>query len=164
MPEIQKGRGGPTAGVGLSAHVNYFIRDIVHLIQKFVDAAERRVLIDISSFANTNRSDQFFRLVYGEDQVTAPAHRGLMEVIWDMGILPDVEVLPLPSRTDSNPTTRKEAIEQAMEGSWVAPKDRAMATQVLESHFEDLFAVEQDAIIPLWRPQGQEVLITWEKS
>ena len=91
-----------------------------------------------------------------------PAHRELLAVIWEMGILPDVKVLPLPSMVDPPPETKEAAIEQALEASWIVSGDRERAAMVLESHFEELFATDDGAIRPLWRPHSQEILITWE--
>ncbi len=148
--------------VVLSTHVTYFVRKIVSFIEKLQAAARRRVIIDVNSVASSNRTDKLFRLVYGEEQVTVPAHRELLAVIWEMGILPDVKVLPLPSMVDPPPESKKAAIEQALEGSWVVSGDRERAAMVLESHFGELFATEDGAIRPLWRPHSQEILITWE--
>ena len=46
------------------------------------------------SVANTNQSAPLFHLVYGEEQVAAPGHRELLPVLWELGILPNVHVLP----------------------------------------------------------------------
>ena len=150
-----------TADVALSAHVIYFVRDIVAFIQKLIASARRRVIIYINSFANPNRSDRLFHLVYGEEQATLPANRELMEVFWEMGIIPDVRVLPIAAG-GQNPTTRGAAIEQALGGTWLAAGDRDKAAGVLESHFDQLFSHENDGYKALWQPQGRELLITWE--
>ena len=150
-----------TADVVLSSHVTYFVRDIVPFIQKLNTAARRRVIIDISSTANPNRSDYLFRLVYGEDQATLPALRELMEVIWELGILPDIKVLPQPFG-DGRTTTREAAIEQAMEGTWFAPGDQDKAARILESRFDELFSHETDGYRALWPTPRREVIITWE--
>jgi len=151
-----------TADVALSAHVTYFVRDIVAFIQKLIASARRRVIIYINSFANPNRSDRLFQLVYGEEQATLPANRELMEVIWEMCIFPDVKVLPAATSGGQKPATRQEAIEQALGGTWVATGDRNNATKVLESNFDELFCHENGGYKALWPPQGRELLITWE--
>src|SRR5216683_1267011 len=80
--------------VAFTANVTYFVRDIVRFIEKLATAARRRVMITVWSVANPNQSAQLFHLVYGEEQVAAPGHRELLPVLWELGILPDVHVLP----------------------------------------------------------------------
>ena len=150
-----------TADVALSAHVIYFVRDIVALVRKLIASARRRVIIYINSFANPNRSDRLFQLVYGEEQAAHPANRELMEVIWEMGIIPDVKVLPIAAG-GQNPTSKAEAIEQALRGTWLAAGDRDRAAEVLGSHFDELFSHGDDGYQALWQPKGRELLITWE--
>src|SRR2546429_7874140 len=80
--------------VALTANVTYFVGDSVPFIEKLATAARRRVMITVWSVANPNQSAPLFPLVYGEEQVAAPGHRELLPVLWELGLLPEVHVLP----------------------------------------------------------------------
>ena len=150
------------ADVALTVHVTYFVRDIDAFIRKLCVSARRRVIIYINSFPNPNRSDRLFRLVYGEDQARHPSHQELMEVIWELGILPEVRVLPIRGGGGGKPGSKEEAIKQALGGSWLAPSTREDAARVLESHFDELFTLDDDGYRALWQPESRELIITWE--
>ena len=53
-----------------------------------------------------NQSAAIFQLVYGEEQEQSPGHRELLPVLWEMGILPEVQVLSA-SFLDGLPKTRE---------------------------------------------------------
>src|SRR5712691_4688729 len=80
--------------VALTSNVTYFVHDIVRFVEKLAAAARRRVMLTVWSVANPNQSAPLFHLVYGEEQAAAPGYRELLPVLWDMGILPNVHVLP----------------------------------------------------------------------
>jgi len=80
--------------VSLASSVTYFVHDIVPCIEKMVTASRRRVIILLWSVPSPNQSAPLFRLVYGAEQAPAPGHRELLPVLWEMGLLPDVRVLP----------------------------------------------------------------------
>ena len=155
---------GVSADVVLSCHVVYFVREVRSFIEKLHAAARRRVIIDIGSLPPPNRPASLYHLVYGEEMAVVPTYRELLPVIWEMGILPDIKVLALPSSVDQFPTDREEAIKQALGGSWLAPADMSRGKLAIEGHFEELFEVDGESIIPQWHPEGREMLITWETS
>ena len=83
--------------VALTCDVTYFVRDIVPFLEKMQAVARRRVMILVWSEPPPNRGAGLFRRVYGEPLAPMPGHRELLPVLWDMGILPDVHVLPAPT-------------------------------------------------------------------
>ena len=136
---------GIQGDVTLVASVTYFVRDIVPFVQKLEAAARRRVIILVWSEPPPNQRGRLFRLVYGEDLAPSPGHRELLPVLWEMGILPDVRVLPmrltlagLPPQ-GGYPRTSEEAIESTFGGRWLAARDRDRARGVIETHFPELF-------------------------
>jgi hypothetical protein len=153
--------------VTLVANVTYFVRDIVPFVRKLEAAARQRVIVLVWSEPPPNLNSRLFRLVYGEDQALLPGHRALLPVLWEMGILPDVCVLPLrPTMAGlalqaGYPRTAEEAITFTMNGRWLAPRDRDRARGVIEVHFQELFEETSEGFRPLWQVDSREILITW---
>ena len=159
---------GLQGDVALTANVTYFVRDIVRFIEKLATAARRRVMITVWSVANPNQSAQLFHLVYGEEQVAAPGHRELLPVLWELGILPDVHVLPGLPRVPGGPMgarlpqTPDDAVQLALQGQWLGPQDYRRARGLIEERFPELFAASPEGFRLLWRQEARELLITWE--
>jgi len=154
--------------VAVTSNVTYFVRDIVRFIEKLVAAARRRVMMTVWSVANPNQSAPLFHLVYGEEQAAAPGHRELLPVLWDLGILPDVQVLPGVPQVQGGPLgarlpqTPEDAVQLALQGQWLAQQDQARARQLIAEHFSELFAPSPEGFRLSWRQEAREVLITWE--
>jgi 2-polyprenyl-3-methyl-5-hydroxy-6-metoxy-1,4-benzoquinol methylase len=161
---------GVQGDVALTANVTYFVRDIVRFIEKLANAARRRVMITVWSVANPNQSAPLFTLVYGEEPVAVPGYRELLPVLWELGILPDVHVLPgvplVPGGAMGArmPQTPDDAVQLALQGQWLASQDHARARGLIEKHFSELFAPSPEGLRPLWRQEAREVLITWETA
>jgi SAM-dependent methyltransferase len=155
---------GVEGAVVLTCDVTYFVRDIVPFIEKMQAAARRRVMITVWSEPPPNRGADLVRRIYGEPQAPMPGHRELLPVLWDMGILPDVRVLPEPSWwEDWRYPTREEAIEATLFPSRSGEAGRERARRVLEEQFDELFAPDNDGgYRVLWRQPMRELLITWE--
>ena len=159
---------GVQGDVALTANVTYFVRDIVRFIEKLVTAARRRVMITVWSVANPNQSAPLFHLVYGEEPVAAPGYRELLPVLWELGILPDVHVLPGVPPVPGGPMgaqmpqTPEDAVQLALQGQWLGPHDYARARDLIEERFSELFTPSPEGFRPLWRQEAREVLITWE--
>ena len=149
--------------VSFSADVTYFVRDITAFIRQLEDAASRRVMITIWSEPPPNRRARLFELLYGEAQAVLPGQGQLLPVLWDMGILPDVRVMPEPPWWENErPPTREEAVRMAVEDRVVRPEDRGRAKVLFESRFDELFAPSDAGFVPTWRAEMRELLITWE--
>jgi hypothetical protein len=161
---------GIQGDVVLTANVTYFVGEIVPFIAKLVTAARRRVMITVWSVANPNQSAPLFHLVYGEEPVAAPGYRELLPVLWEMGILPDVHVLPGVPPVPGGPMgarmpqTPEDAVQLALQGQWLGPHDHVRAHRLIEERFAELFAPSPEGFRPRWRQEAREVLITWETA
>ena len=154
---------GVTGDVVFSADVAYFVRDIVPFVEKLESAARRRVMITLWNVSPPNSFGPLFRLVYGEEQAPVPGFQQLMAVLWEMGILPDLRMLPEPPWWEEEVlSTREEALQQALEGSWLREEDRGLAREAFEKNFDQLFSSGVDGFRPRWREASRELLITWE--
>ncbi len=164
LPGGQNDAKGIRGDVTVTADVTYFVRDIVPFIEKLTATARRRVILAIWSIPPPNRSARLFRLVHGEEQELYPGHRELLPVLWEMGILPDIRVLPSPPWWDVQfHQSRNEALESALwRHQWLRPEDEARARDIIEAHFDQLVQVSTQGIQPIWRPEVRELLITWE--
>lgn len=160
----------PRGTFGLANHVTYLTRDIVVFIQKLEAAAGRRVLITVNSPQPPSWNRELFRLVYEEAEVVVPGHVELVNVLWEMGIEPDVRMLPEPTSPFPAPPTREAAIQHAIGrfggDQWalwpLGPELEARLRQVLETRFDELFAQTANGYAANWITLGHEALITWE--
>ena len=153
---------GVAGDLVFSADVTYFVRDIVPFIEKLQTAARRRVMIALWSVSPPNSESVLYELVYGEPLAPVPGFRELMAVLWDMGILPDLLVLPDSPWWQTNvPRTREEAVQDALENEWVMENDLPAAYEVLTRNFDRLFTHDGGRYLPLWRQPSRELLITW---
>ena len=84
-------------------------------IEKLERAGRRRVLMTINSPPQPSQHRILYEQVHGEPEEIAPGHQELLNVLWEMDILPDVQILPLPTITPSPVATREAAISGAME-------------------------------------------------
>ncbi len=154
---------GVEGDVIFTADVTYFVRDIARFVKKMEAAARRRVIIAIWSIPPPHRDGRIFRLVYGEDQAPVSGHADLLAVLWEMGILPDVRVLPeLPWWEVDLPRTKEAAVQMALQSSWLDPSDHLRAGTVISTYVDELFARTPEGYRPLWRQPMKEMLITWE--
>lgn len=163
---------GVQGTAALVANVTYFVRDIVPFIEKLQQAAPRRVMITVWSSPPPCRNAELYRLVYGEDEIIAPSYRELLPVLWELGIVPDVRLLPLiPQAVRGAPaTTREEALANAAttlaNEQWAHwPASEALLARIrgaIEPHFKDLFERTAEGFRPRWVRSARELLITWE--
>ncbi len=149
--------------VAFTCDVTYFIRDIVPFIERMRSVARRRVMICVWSEPPPNRGADLFRRVYGEPLAPRPGHRELLPVLWDMGVLPDVHVLPDQTWWETwNYATREEAIESVIFGRWSREGISDTARRIFEEQFDELFVPEGDGYRAIWRKPMRELLVTWE--
>ena len=155
---------GLRGDVVITADVTYFVRDIVPFIEKLAATAGRRVIMAVWSIPPPNRSFRLFRLIHGEEHKPYPGHRELLSVLWEMGVLPDIRVLPSQPWWDVQfHQSRNEAVESALgRHQWLEPEDEARARAIIETNFDELFHTSSQGFQPVWRPEVRELLITWE--
>src|SRR5215470_2226266 len=87
----------PAGSVALVNHVTYLTREIVPFIKKLEQAGRTRVLITVNSVPPPSFQRVLYKLLHGEAEQVVPGHVELINVIWELGILPDIRVSPFPS-------------------------------------------------------------------
>lgn len=160
-----------TGDLVIVANVTYFVRDIVPFIQALEAAARRRVIIDLWTTPPVARNGALFARVYGEDEALVPTHRELLAVLWDLGIVPDVRVVPgvVARSRRPLPGTRDEAIQSAVatlgREQWAVGRLsadwEARARTTIEANFDDLFSATPEGFRARWTTPARELLITW---
>jgi len=110
--------------------------------------------------------------LHEESMEVVPGHMELVNVLWKLGILPDIRVLPLNSTTPLIPApSRETAIEGAVARygvQWAlwplgADPDQRLR-RILEGRFDELFAAGPNGFNPRWITPGHEILITWQPT
>jgi Methyltransferase domain len=162
----------PAGSVALVNHVTYMTREIAPFIKKLEQAGRRRVLITVNSVPGPSLQRVLFQLVHGEEEVVVPGHVELINVIWELGILPDIRVLPQPTMPFPPVPSREAAIAGAgarfpgeQWGWWDLGFDlKSRLRSILETRFDELFTGGPESFIPRYIPPGREILITWEPA
>lgn len=161
----------PVGTVGLVNHVTYLTREIRPFVDKLQRAGRRRILITVNNPPPPSWQRVLFQLVHGEAEKVVPGHVELMNVLWEMDILPDIRVLPLPAGRPIIPASTREAaisgvVERFRSDQWSFwPLGEALEQRlrsILETRFDELFAAGSDGFTPRWVTPGREILITWQ--
>jgi len=159
----------PVGTLALANHVAYLTRDIVPFIEKLERSGRRRILITVNSPPPPSWQRVLFELVHGEEEVVVPGHAELVNVLWELDILPDIRVLPLPAASPLIPApTREAAVAGAVTrfrgdqwSFWPLASDLEQHLRsILEARFDALFAAGDDGFSPRWITPGREILIT----
>ena len=154
---------GIEGDVVLVVDVTYFVRDIVPFVLALSAAARKRVIIKVWSVPPPNSAASLFEMVHGESHASVPGHRDLLPILWDLGILPEVRMLPddmRPGGVAAHPQTIDEAVRSAVE--WAIGATNPGAAEKVRAHFDELYAPSPEGFVPLWRLPSREMLITWE--
>ena len=159
--------------VALVNHVTYLTREIVPFIEKLELAGQRRVLITVNSPPPPSWHRVLYSLVHGETEEVVPGHAELLHVLWELGILPDIRVLPLPAAKIIIPApTREAAIAGAVArfggdqwAFWPLGADLEQRLRhLLAARFDELFAAGPDGFTSRCITPGREILITWQPT
>jgi SAM-dependent methyltransferase len=159
----------PQGTVALVNHVTYLTREIVPFIRRLEQAASRLVIMTVGSPPPPSRNRAAFQVCYDEPSEPVPGHAELVNVLWELGIEPDVRMLPvLPMTTDPAPT-HEAAVELALAqlrghqwAFWPLTRElEALARRRVEARFAELFEETAAGFRPLWTVPGREVLIAW---
>ena len=152
--------------VVITTHVTYFVSDIVPFVQALERAARRRVVISIWSVPPPVMGSDVYDLVFGPPFEAPPSYRELLPVLWDLGILPEVRVLPTPMRQNyawQPRPNRAEMLDRAVEVlGWQRQLDANSTRALLDRHFDDLFVQTRNGFHVRWPDTVRELLITWQ--
>jgi len=160
----------PAGSVALVNHVTYLTREIVPFIKTLEQAGRRRVLISVNSVPGPSFQRVLYQLVHAEAEEVVPGHVELINVIWELGILPDIRVSPVPLAPLGPAPDREAAIAAVIArfpgeqwGWWsLGPELEQRLRAILESRFDELFAASPEGFVPRYITPGREILITWE--
>ncbi|MBI4311162.1 MAG: class I SAM-dependent methyltransferase [Chloroflexi bacterium] len=83
------------ADVVLCAHVLYGIEDVEPFVRKLHRSAQRLVAVHMFMEAPQTHLAPLWRVVRGERRINLPAMPDFMNVAWEMGIYPNLEILDL---------------------------------------------------------------------
>ena len=139
-------------------------------IKKLEQAGCRRVLITVNSVPGPSLQRVLYQLVHGEAEEVVPGHVELINVIWELGILPDIRVLPQATVPFTPALHREAAIAAAVArfpgeqwGWWsLGPDLEPRLRSILETRFDELFTAGPEGFIPRYIAPGREILITWQ--
>jgi hypothetical protein len=154
--------------VTLAAHVTYYVPDIGRFVEKLIKASRRRVILNLLSDPPPNLTAPLFAAIHGTPQALLPSHRELLPALWDMGILPDVRVFPLPPPPSTGRVfpTREAAVAilaSAMLPPVVPQGDPVRAREMIDRRFDEIFEVVPDGfLLPRSAAKPQQMIITWE--
>ena len=156
--------------VALANHVTYLTRDIVPFIEKIERAGPRRVILTVNAPPPPPGTACCSGSFMARRRKSVPGHAELMNVLWEMGRLPDLTMLTpqdvrLTCRSRAGrrrllcrATRRQRAMGPLAGHAALAARTRA----AVEQHFDDLYAQGADGFTPRWIDIGREVLITWQ--
>jgi cyclopropane fatty-acyl-phospholipid synthase-like methyltransferase len=145
------------ADVVISAHVVYMIEDIQAFVVKLVEHAREQVLMPTFMRSPMARYAPIWRRVHGEDRVELPGAAEFMQVLWEMGIYPDLEMFaPEPFRALKDWQTALETLRQRL---YTEPDTDADAR--LQQAMPELLAETPDGYVMRGIQPGRLALISW---
>jgi hypothetical protein len=108
--------------------------------------------------------------LFDEAEAIVPGHVELVNVLWELGIEPDVRMLPPTPPPFPAIPARDAAVQNAIGrfggdqwAGWpLGAELESRLRQVLENRFDQLFTQTANGYAPTWITAGREVLITWE--
>jgi hypothetical protein len=94
----------------------------------------------------------------------------LISVIWELGILPDIRILPFTPVRFPPASSREGAIAAAMArfpgeqwGWWgLGSELEHRLRSILEARFDEFFTAGLEGFFPRYVTPGRDVLITWQ--
>jgi 2-polyprenyl-3-methyl-5-hydroxy-6-metoxy-1,4-benzoquinol methylase len=146
------------ADVVLSAHVIYSIEDIGAFVLKLAAHARQRVLMPTFMRPPRARYAPFWRWVYGEDRQELPGAAELMQVLWELGIYPNLEMYPpIPFRPFKDWQRALDALRPRL---FITPDTEQDAR--LQHAMRDLLVETPEGYVIKGLPAGLLALISWQ--
>jgi hypothetical protein len=148
------------ADVVLSAHVIYMIEDIHGFVAKLVDHAREKVLMPTFMRPPMARYAPFWRRVHGEVRVELPGAAEFMQVLWEMGIYPNLEMFaPVPFRAFKD---WQVALETLRQRTYVTPDTEGDVR--LQKAMRELLIETPDGYSMKGAEPGRLALISWRTA
>jgi SAM-dependent methyltransferase len=146
------------ADVVLSAHVIYSIEDIGAFVMKLTAHARQQVYMPTFMRPPRARYAPFWRLVHGEDRHELPGAAELMQVLWELGIYPNLEMYaPVPFR----PFRDWQRALDALRPRLFVVSDTEQDAR-LQLAMRELLIETPDGYIIKGLPPGRLALISWQ--
>ena len=151
-----------TGDVAVTSDVVYFVRDIRPFVAKLHNSASRRVIICVWRPTPGDMDNELRRILFGERPPPWPGLPDLAAVLWEMGLLPDIQVIPqapwwIPEADGG--LSDDQAVSLAM--ARLELEDEPTRRQI-EANRDHLFERGPDGLSPRWLSGAREVVITWE--
>ena len=160
---------GDIAGhVALVAHVTYFVPEITPFIERLQSATRRRVIVSARSVPPPNQVAPVFRLAHDEELAPVPGPVELLAVLEEMGIDPeliDVGPAALPATFTIGQTPEDAVrfeVEASIRGGWLKNEDADRLSELIDQHFDELFAKTERGYERRVALEAHDLLITWE--
>ena len=151
-----------TGDVAITSDVVYFVREIVPFLAKLHNSASRRVIICIWRPTPGDMDNELRRRLFDERPPPWPGLPELSAAMWEMGLLPDIEVIPQPPwwiPEAAGGLSESQAVELTMGR---LERDDEPTRALIESNFDRLFERGSAGLSPRWLSGAREVMITWE--
>jgi SAM-dependent methyltransferase len=147
----------PQADVVISAHVVYMIADIQAFVMKVSEHAREKVLMPTFMRPPMARYAPFWRWAHGEDRVQLPGAAEFMQVLWEIGIYPNLEMFaPEPFRALKDWQTALTTLRQRL---YVEPATAADAR--LQKGMREVLVERPDGYAMPGTAPGRLALISW---
>jgi hypothetical protein len=148
------------ADVVLSAHVIYSIEDIGSFVMKLAAHARQRVCMPTFMRPPRARYAPFWRWVHGEDRQELPGAAELMQVLWELGIYPNLEMYaPIPFRPFRD---WQQALDALRPRLFVTPDTEQDAR--LQQAMRELLIETSAGYVIKGLPPGRLALISWQRT
>jgi hypothetical protein len=151
-----------TGDVVLTSDVTYFVRDIVPFLAKLHNSASRRVIISIWRPTPGDMDNELRRVLFDEQPPPWPGLPELAAVLWEMGLLPDVRIVPEPPwwiPETAGALSNEQAVDLAMRR--LEQEDDDPTRRKIVDNLDRLFERGPDGLSPRWLRNARAVLITW---
>lgn len=148
------------ADLVICSHVVYGVVEIDHFLRKLHVHARHKVAVFAFMDSPPSRFASFWRAVYLEERLNMPGLPELMQVLWQLGMYPNVEMMPTEARSAFE--SKEAAVNQVAGFLWVRPGSEE--EERLRLAADELLEEDEDGVRikgAKFRPNG---LITWKRS
>lgn len=147
------------ADIVLCSHVLYTVSDIDTFVKKLEEHARQRVMVLLFANPPIAHARPFWEYVHQEERLQLPALSHFVQVLWEMGTFPDVEMLT--PRTGGRFRTREDARNNFLARLYIRPG--SPEEQRLDQAMNDLLEEDPETDgVRIRNAQPQRPgLITW---